>query len=81
MKSLNMQFRVCCLSVLLAAVLSGQPATSVVAFTDVSVIPMDRETVVASQTVIVRDGRIAEIGPAASPSPGTCRPTSACGTR
>ncbi|HUF27060.1 MAG TPA: amidohydrolase family protein [Gemmatimonadaceae bacterium] len=41
-------------------------ATPVVAFVDVSVVPMDRERVVAGQTVIVRDGRIAQMGPAAS---------------
>ena len=34
------------------------------AFTNVNVVPFDRERVVAGQTVIVRDGRIAEIGPA-----------------
>jgi imidazolonepropionase-like amidohydrolase len=36
----------------------------VVAFVNVNVIPMDRERILAGQTVIVRDGRIAEIGPA-----------------
>lgn len=36
-----------------------------VAFVDVSVIPMDRERVLKNQTVLVRDGRIAEIGDAA----------------
>ena len=36
----------------------------VVAFVNVNVIPFDRERVLAGQTVIVRDGRIAEIGPA-----------------
>jgi imidazolonepropionase-like amidohydrolase len=39
-------------------------ATSVVAFVDVDVVPMDREIVLRDQTVIVRDDRIAEIGPA-----------------
>lgn len=38
--------------------------SQVFAFTSVNVIPMDRERVLANQTVIVRDGRIAEIGPA-----------------
>ncbi|HET9426357.1 MAG TPA: amidohydrolase family protein [Gemmatimonadaceae bacterium] len=33
-----------------------------VVFTDVSVIPMDRETVLANQTVIVEDGRITYVG-------------------
>ncbi|MGH7664915.1 MAG: amidohydrolase family protein, partial [Gemmatimonadaceae bacterium] len=42
------------------------PASDVTAFVGVSVIPMDRERVLADQTVIVRDGRIAAIGPAAA---------------
>ena len=58
------------LALLAAASLSflgRQPlqAQEVVAITHVSVIPMDRERVLPDQTVIVRDGRIAEIGPAA----------------
>lgn len=36
------------------------------AFTNVNVIPMDSERVIADQTVIVRDGRITAVGPAAS---------------
>jgi imidazolonepropionase-like amidohydrolase len=40
-------------------------ADSVVAFVDVRVIPMNRDGVLDHQTVIVRDGRIAQIGPAA----------------
>lgn len=36
----------------------------ITAFVNVNVVPMDREHVVESQTVIVRNGRIAEIGPA-----------------
>jgi imidazolonepropionase-like amidohydrolase len=39
---------------------SNQP----VAFVNVTVIPMNREGSVAGQTVVVRDGRIAEVGPA-----------------
>ena len=35
-----------------------------IAFTNVNVVPLDRERILAGQTVIVRDGRIAEIGPA-----------------
>lgn len=50
--------------------LAGQGAVpvtdSVTAFVDVAVIPMDRERVLSGQTVIVRDGRIAQIGPAKS---------------
>jgi hypothetical protein len=59
------------LSFVLAA--AGGPAASpaagsqeaVTAFVNVSVIPMDREVVLEGQTVIVRGGRIAELGPAA----------------
>lgn len=41
-------------------------AQSPVAFVDVNVIPMDRERVVERQTVIVRDGKIAAMGPTSS---------------
>ena len=56
------------LALLAAACLCARTAGAqeVVAFTNVSVIPMDRERVLPAQTVIVRGGRIAEIGPAAS---------------
>jgi imidazolonepropionase-like amidohydrolase len=40
----------------------GQQKTGVVAFIDVNVVPMDRERVLPHQTVLVRDGVIAEIG-------------------
>ncbi|HLM02364.1 MAG TPA: amidohydrolase family protein [Pyrinomonadaceae bacterium] len=45
-------------------VLSGFAAirAQIVAFVDVNVIPMDKERVLRNQTVIVRDGLIAEIG-------------------
>jgi imidazolonepropionase-like amidohydrolase len=39
-------------------------ATPLVAFINVNVIPMDGERVLSAQTVVVRDGRIVEIGPA-----------------
>jgi predicted amidohydrolase YtcJ len=47
------------------AALSLLPAAvaQVIAFENVNVIPMDRERVIQQQTVIVRDGRIAQIGP------------------
>jgi len=45
------------------------PLSSVVAFVNVNVIATDRERVLAGQTVIVRDGRIAKVGPAKSVSP------------
>jgi len=37
-----------------------------VAFVGVNVVPMDREQILRDQTVIVRDGRIASMGPASS---------------
>jgi hypothetical protein len=40
-----------------------QPATSLYAITNVTVVPMDRERRVQGQTVIIRDGRIEAIGP------------------
>ncbi|MBA2457422.1 MAG: amidohydrolase family protein [Gemmatimonadales bacterium] len=54
-------------SALLCAALVGTPAPpdTVTAFVDVTVIPMDRERTLPNQTVIVRGGRIVEIGPAA----------------
>ena len=47
-----------------AVALSAQP--NVIAITGVTVIPMDRERVLETHTVIVQDGRIAALGPAAS---------------
>lgn len=41
-------------------------APGTVAFVNVTVLPMDRDRVLTGQTVIVRDGRITEIGPTAS---------------
>jgi len=49
-----------------AAGVAAQPAAApVTAFENVNVLPMDRERVVANQTVIVRDGRIEWVGAAA----------------
>jgi imidazolonepropionase-like amidohydrolase len=48
------------------AVAGQQAAAPAVVFTNVSVVPMDREHVLESQTVIVRDGKIASIGSAAN---------------
>lgn len=42
---------------------SQSPADGVIAFVNVNVIPMDSERVLANQTVLIRDGRIAEMGP------------------
>jgi imidazolonepropionase-like amidohydrolase len=44
---------------------AGPAAPASTAFVGVTVVPMDRDTVLRDQTVVVRDGRIAEIGPAA----------------
>lgn len=41
-------------------------STPVVAFESVSVVPMDRERILTGQTVVVRDGKIAQIGPSDS---------------
>ena len=44
--------------------LNAHAETQTTAFVNVNVVPFDRERVLAGQTVIVRDGRIAEIGAA-----------------
>lgn len=43
----------------------GQTPSRTVVFENVNIVPMDRERVIQRQTVVVRDGRIAEIAPAA----------------
>ena len=57
------------------AVLGLAPAAfgQTVVFENVNVIPMDRERVLERQTVVVRDGRITQIGPVA----GTTAPAGA----
>ena len=58
------------ISLLLALGVVAVPAAAqTVVFENVNVIPMDRERVLEGQTVVVRDGRIAEIGPAAKMTP------------
>jgi imidazolonepropionase-like amidohydrolase len=42
----------------------GRKAAPVVAFVNVNVLPLDREGVLENQTVVVREGRISEIGAA-----------------
>ncbi len=42
---------------------TNQAKAPIIAFVNVNVVPMDRERIVENQTVIVRDGRIAEVGP------------------
>jgi imidazolonepropionase-like amidohydrolase len=48
---------------LLLSLPPGQAADSVVAFVNVTVIPMDRERTIPRQTVVVRGNRIVAIGP------------------
>ena len=58
----------------------GQDTTRPTAFVGVHVVPMDRERVLESQTVVVRNGRIATIGPTAStPVPSDARRIDAAG--
>jgi len=47
------------------ASLSSQSAESIVAVTNVTVVPMDRERALPDQTVLIRGERIAEVGPSA----------------
>jgi imidazolonepropionase-like amidohydrolase len=69
-KLLSLLLALCLLVMSAAAVKSSaQNSTSTtapqaVAFVNVNVVPFDRERILEAQTVIVRDGRIAEIGPA-----------------
>src|SRR5215217_148931 len=50
--------------ILVFAALATSVSAQTVAFTNVSVIPMDRERVLAKQTVVIRSGLIVEIGDA-----------------
>jgi imidazolonepropionase-like amidohydrolase len=52
------------LPLLLALAAAPPPDTTVTAFVNVTVVPMDAERVLPGQTVVVRDGRIAEVGAA-----------------
>jgi imidazolonepropionase-like amidohydrolase len=54
------------ISLLLGAPACAQTQRGVYAITDVTVVPMDRERLLPGRTVIVRDGRIAAVGPARS---------------
>jgi imidazolonepropionase-like amidohydrolase len=49
---------------LIAPAIAQNAGKQVTAFVNVNVIPMDGERVLKDQTVVVRDGRIAELGPA-----------------
>src|SRR5688500_5449250 len=50
--------------ILCVAAIAAPASAQTVAFTNVNVIPMDRERVIANQTVVVRNGLITEIGDA-----------------
>lgn len=62
----------CFLALVVAPILSAGaqlpavPPQRTTAFVNVTVVPMDRDRTIAGQTVIVREGRIASIGPASS---------------
>ena len=53
-------------ALILAAALTTPTLKAQTAFMNVNVIPMDRERVLPDQTVVVEDGRIAALGPAAT---------------
>jgi hypothetical protein len=63
-----MKFRTGLISLLVVALMAPAIAQNagkqVTAFVNVNVIPMDRDRVLKDQTVVVRDGHIAELGPA-----------------
>src|SRR5215212_11992887 len=50
----------------LTAQQSAWPATAPVAFVDVTIVPMTSDTLLPNRTVVVRDGRIESIQPAAN---------------
>lgn len=52
-------------SIFAALTLASAALSQVVVFENVNVVPMDRERVLERQTIIVQDGRISRIGPAA----------------
>jgi imidazolonepropionase-like amidohydrolase len=60
--SLLLVFMTCAVGTAQVARTGGDPNTF--AFVGVTVVPMDRERVVENQTVVVRAGRIVEVGPA-----------------
>ena len=53
-------------ALLLLALAAGSATAQTTVFVDVNVVPMDRNVVLERQTVVVRDGRIASVGPAGS---------------
>ena len=53
----------------LAIASAQQPAAPVIAFFNVNVLPMDRDTVLRDQTVVVRDGKIEQVAGGAAKVP------------
>lgn len=60
--------RLACLTLFMAALVTfaAAQAPTTIAFTNVTVVPLDRERTLADHTVVVRDGRIASITPSAA---------------
>src|SRR5688500_927031 len=54
------------LVVILPLMLPAMVAAQSLAIVDVTLIPMDREVTIPHQTVVIRDGRIASVGPVPS---------------
>jgi imidazolonepropionase-like amidohydrolase len=48
------------------AIIVGDPSSTSIAIVGVNVIPMDRDNIIESQTVLVDNGRITQIGPSSS---------------
>jgi imidazolonepropionase-like amidohydrolase len=61
--------RLCFAFIFIFATLAASVSAQTVAFTNVTVIPMDRERVLANQTVVVKNGLIVEIGNAKKVKP------------
>jgi imidazolonepropionase-like amidohydrolase len=58
-----------CLAFIALSAIGQTASPPAVALVGVNVVPMDRERVLADHTLIVRDGRIAELGPAGQVNP------------
>src|SRR5581483_9175155 len=61
----NDQVEVAMLRMLWLVLMAAPLGAQMVAFENVNVIPMDRERVLERQTVVVRNGLIVQVGPAA----------------
>jgi imidazolonepropionase-like amidohydrolase len=67
MRTLCLFFALACSAIGLQS--QNPAAPPITAFVNVNVLPMDRNTVLRDQTVLVRDGRIASVSPAAAAVP------------